>query len=578
MKKLALLFSIIVLAAGSSLAQTSGFTYQGKLGQSGAPANGSYDLQFTLWDAASGGTPQPESSPELVTRTGVAVANGVFTVPVDFSAECFPAGADRWLEISVRLSGTDDDYTVLSPRQQMKSVPFAVRSLTANNADNAVNAQNLNGVAASQYVQSDGNFNISGDGTIVGTLTAGTFNGNGSGLKDVRGTLPWKVVTGTSEQAQPNTGYVANNIAEVTITLPTAPNVGDIVRVSGGGTGGWKITQNPSQTIVVTTLEKGWTPRESNRTWRSVASSADGTKLVAGVNDGQIYTSTDSGVTWVPRDTNRVWYSIASSADGTKLVAVVASGRIYTSTDSGVTWEPRETNRAWRSVASSADGSKLVAVVSSGQIYTSIDSGVTWGPRESNRSWRAVASSADGSKLVAVVFNGDVYTSTDFGMTWMARERIGLWVSVASSADGGKLVALTDQIHTSTDSGLTWTIRESAENVQSVKHWTSVASSADGGSLVASVDGGQIYTSRNSGMSWTAQESNRDWSTVASSADGNKLVALVQFSGQIYTSKLQTILGGAGSLSGTLFGAVELQYIGGGRFLILSHEGTFIVN
>ncbi len=210
MKKLALLFSIIVMAAGSCLAQTSGFTYQGKLGNSGAPANGTYDFQFTLWDAASAGTPQPESSPELVTRTGVAVSNGIFTVPVDFSAECFPAGADRWLEISVRLGGTDDAYTVLSPRQQLKSVPFAVRSLTANNADNAntattannaLSAGSVTGVVAianggtgsnsQNFVDLTTNQNIAGDKKFEGTVAvvgaAGQFVGNGSGLTNLNG-------------------------------------------------------------------------------------------------------------------------------------------------------------------------------------------------------------------------------------------------------------------------------------------------------------------------------------------------------------------------------------------------------
>jgi len=103
---------------------------------------------------------------------------------------------------------------------------------------------------------------------------------------------------------------------------------------------------------------------------------------VAAVLNGQIYTSTDSGVTWTPRESSRGWQSVASSADGTKLVAVEEAGqnggRIYTSTDSGVSWTPRESNRIWTSVASSADGFKLVAVVGSnetypagGQIYTS---------------------------------------------------------------------------------------------------------------------------------------------------------------------------------------------------------------
>jgi photosystem II stability/assembly factor-like uncharacterized protein len=50
---------------------------------------------------------------------------------------------------------------------------------------------------------------------------------------------------------------------------------------------------------------------------------------------------------------------------------VYSGGQIYISTDSGVTWTPRESNRNWRSIASSSDGVKLVAGVFNGQIYTS---------------------------------------------------------------------------------------------------------------------------------------------------------------------------------------------------------------
>jgi len=69
---------------------------------------------------------------------------------------------------------------------------------------------------------------------------------------------------------------------------------------------------------------------------------------------------------------------VASSANGTKLVAVVYGGQIYTSMDSGVTWTPQDSNRSWSSVTSSADGSKLVAGVSNGgQIYTSSPTSVS---------------------------------------------------------------------------------------------------------------------------------------------------------------------------------------------------------
>jgi len=49
----------------------------------------------------------------------------------------------------------------------------------------------------------------------------------------------------------------------------------------------------------------------------------------------RIYTSTDSGVTWTPRENIRDWLGVASSADGSKLVAIAFQGQIYTSTDSG---------------------------------------------------------------------------------------------------------------------------------------------------------------------------------------------------------------------------------------------------
>jgi len=88
-----------------------------------------------------------------------------------------------------------------------------------------------------------------------------------------------------------------------------------------------------------------WTERTSagSRNWTSLASSADGTKLAAGVgNGGYIYTSTDSGATWTERTNagSRDWKAIASSSDGSKLAAG-SSGYIYTSTDSGATWTER---------------------------------------------------------------------------------------------------------------------------------------------------------------------------------------------------------------------------------------------
>ncbi len=274
-----------------------------------------------------------------------------------------------------------------------------------------------------------------------------------------------------------------------------------------------------------------WTARDSTREWRRVASSSDGSKLVAVVYGGQIYTSTDYGVTWTARESARNWYGVASSSDGTKLVAVVNGGQIYTSTDSGATWTARDSGRGWFGVASSSDGTNLVAVVNGGQIYTSTDSGANWTARASSALWMNVASSSDGTKLVAVVNGGQIYTSTDSGVNWTARDSNRSWFDVASSSDGTKLVAAVNggQLFTSADSGATWTARDS------IRGWYSVASSSDGTKLVAVVSGGQIYTSTDSGVTWTARDSSRSWRGVASSSDGTRLVAGVS-AGQIYTA------------------------------------------
>lgn len=282
-----------------------------------------------------------------------------------------------------------------------------------------------------------------------------------------------------------------------------------------------------------------FTARESNQVWEELASSADGTKLVAVVNSGQIYTSTDSGASWTPTESNRNWISVASSADGVNLVAVVANGRIYTSTDSGVSWTEINVLKNWFGVASSADGTKLVAVAYNNQIYTSTNSGASWTARDSNRLWTSVASSADGVNLYATVENNFIYKSTDSGVTWngIFSGPNGNWTSITTSADGSIVAAVVSpgQIYISSDFGVTWNA------VGPTKYWTDIASSADGTKLIAvsqivnpADPTGRIFASTDSGVTWIATESSRSWYTVASSADGDKVVAGV-LNGRLYT-------------------------------------------
>lgn len=60
----------------------------------------------------------------------------------------------------------------------------------------------------------------------------------------------WTEVTTTTQTAVANNGYITNNVAQVVVTLPSTATVGNIFLLQGSGAGGWRLSQNASQTIV----------------------------------------------------------------------------------------------------------------------------------------------------------------------------------------------------------------------------------------------------------------------------------------------------------------------------------------
>jgi hypothetical protein len=128
-------------AAASPLSAPSGtgFTYQGKLLDGGVPANGTYDLQFKLFDALTNGN-QVGST---LTQPSVPVTNGLFTVQLDFG-NVFN-GTALYLEIGVRPGGSSGAYTTLTPRQPLSPTPYALQ------AQQAVDSQTLGGHPASDF-------------------------------------------------------------------------------------------------------------------------------------------------------------------------------------------------------------------------------------------------------------------------------------------------------------------------------------------------------------------------------------------------------------------------------------------
>jgi len=203
----------LVLTTGVH-AQTTSFTYQGKLTDSGVSPNAQYDFTFRLFDSASGGA---QVGSDIVT-SGVQVTAGIFTVNLDFGTS-FP-GANRWLEINIKPAGSPGGYQQLLPRQTLTSTPYAIRSANSTLADvatlanTATNSTQLGGVPADQYVQTTdsrmadarnpvpgspsyvqvnpspaqaANFNIAGTGNATVFDAANQYNIGGSRVLSVPG-------------------------------------------------------------------------------------------------------------------------------------------------------------------------------------------------------------------------------------------------------------------------------------------------------------------------------------------------------------------------------------------------------
>ncbi len=201
---LALLAGLAALmVAGRVLAQApigTNFTYQGQLKESGLLANGPYDFQFALYDAATGGS-QVGST---LTRDDVGVTDGLFTVELDFG-DVFD-GEERWLEIAVRPGDNTGAYTTLSPRQLLTAAPYALHARRVWKLGGNSN------VAAGDYLGTSDNQNlelrVNGQRAllIMPDATSPNIIGGYSGNSVMSGTFG-ATISGGGESANENTVY-----------------------------------------------------------------------------------------------------------------------------------------------------------------------------------------------------------------------------------------------------------------------------------------------------------------------------------------------------------------------------------
>ncbi|MFO0837038.1 MAG: hypothetical protein U1D55_00805 [Phycisphaerae bacterium] len=274
---IAVAVSIVTHVAAQS-PTTPAFSYQGRLLSIGAPLNGNVDMTFSLWDDPTLSAPANQVG-STITFDGVGanpppvtVANGLFTVALDFGFPAFDGNA-RWVEVSVRFPAGSGVYTTLTPRQPITVAPYAIRSLIDNvgggltlpyagSTNSAVPAFQVTNTGAGNAAAFIGNHITTpsllvsttgitalranantGDGIAVDGLgtVQGISGGTIAGSTGVRGISQGPVavttygVYGTTNSAN----SVAAGVYGTSSTGPTQGVFGETTSTNGGAAGVW---------------------------------------------------------------------------------------------------------------------------------------------------------------------------------------------------------------------------------------------------------------------------------------------------------------------------------------------------
>jgi len=199
-----LLFAALLMLSFRAPAQGTVFTYQGKLNDNNAPADGSYDFRLRLASDPQGNA---FVAGPLFTNA-VPVQGGLFTFTVDFGPGIF-TGSNYWLQVDVKTNNAAS-YTTLTPLQTITPAPYAIFANTASNLSGTLAAAQLTGALSSTQLSGA----YSGAVTLSNAANAfsGNFNGNGGALSNVNAatvgglsaTVFWK--TNGNSGANPTNG------------------------------------------------------------------------------------------------------------------------------------------------------------------------------------------------------------------------------------------------------------------------------------------------------------------------------------------------------------------------------------
>lgn len=179
---------------------------------------------------------------------------------------------------------------------------------------------------------------------------------------------------------------------------------------------------------------------------------------MAGVDGGDLFTSSDSGATWVDRAAagSRRWFSTISNSDGSEITVADLGGNIWSSVDSGATWTnlASEGMHNWTAMSSNGIGRTLVVATLDAGLFSITLGGSSLPP--------PIPDPEQQSKITpALVLTGVGNSSNEVVITGSFIEKIS-----AIQIDGGTVVVST---WVNSPTSLSFTLPALAPGVHSIQ-------------------------------------------------------------------------------------------------------------